>query len=65
MTYDDIMKSNNLHKRCKNYSVQLIDTKTKRNITKKHFKECLLLYGYEKTCNVFKKLSANFREELM
>ena len=72
MNYNDIMTSDNFETDYykgwlviydkvikKNYPVQLIDTKTKRNITKKHFKECLVTYGYDRTCNTFKKLYAS------
>ena len=74
MIYNDIMTSDNFETDYykgwlviydkvikKNYPVKLIDNKTKRNITRKHFKECLALYGYDRTCNTFKKLYANYK----
>jgi len=42
----------------KNYCVQLKDTTTNRNITRKQFKECCHKHGVDKTCNTFKKLYA-------
>ena len=41
----------------KNYCIQLKDTATGRNITRKHFKDAVELVGFDKACNTFKKLS--------
>jgi len=74
MTYNDIMTSDNFDTDYykgwlivydknikKNYPVQLKDTKTNRNITKKQFKQAVNKYGFDNACNTFKKLYANYK----
>ena len=45
----------------KSYPVKLINNETKRNITRKQFKESVEKYGFDKACNSFKKLYADYR----
>jgi ubiquitin len=73
MIYNDIMTSDNFDidyykgwlivydkNIKKNYPVQLKDTKTNRNITRKQFKQAVNNYGFDKACNSFKKLYAKY-----
>ena len=73
MAYNDIMTSDNFDTDYykgwlivydknikKNYPVQLKDTKTNRNITRKQFKQAVDKYGFDKACNSFKKLYAKY-----
>ena len=74
MIYNDIMTSDNFETDYykgwlivydknikKNYPVQLKDTKTNRNITRKQFKDAVNKHGFDKDCNTFKKLYANYK----
>lgn len=41
------------------YPVQLLDTKTGRNITRRQFVEAVKGFGLDKACQTFRKLAAN------